>query len=128
MSQCIESTKKASECKQWHPMTMDHQREGTYISNQVRIYAYHLTKSCIDFDDGSSKSYRKILNEVKDDFFFSLFTVWVLDWKAATHQLFGYSRLDALLSIQFIWLISIVLIYEQFKCSKCKVFFNQYYQ
>jgi hypothetical protein len=28
MSQCIERTKKALECKQRHPMTMDHQRGG----------------------------------------------------------------------------------------------------
>jgi hypothetical protein len=43
MSQCIERTKKASECKQRHPMTMDIKEWGTYISNQVRMHAYHLT-------------------------------------------------------------------------------------
>ena len=34
MSQCIGRTKKALGCKQGHPMTMEHQRGGTYISNQ----------------------------------------------------------------------------------------------
>jgi hypothetical protein len=43
MSQYIERTKKALECKQRHPMEMEHQRGGTYISNQVRMHAYHLT-------------------------------------------------------------------------------------
>jgi len=28
MSQCMERTKKALECKQRHPMTMEHQRGG----------------------------------------------------------------------------------------------------
>jgi hypothetical protein len=47
MSQCIERTKKALECKQSHLMTMKHQRGGTYISHQVRIHACHLTlKHC----------------------------------------------------------------------------------
>ena len=47
MSQCIERTNKALECKQRHPMTMDHQRGGTYISHQVRMHACHLTsKHC----------------------------------------------------------------------------------
>ena len=47
MSQYIERTKKALECKQRHPMTMEHQRGGTYISNQVRMHACHLTsKHC----------------------------------------------------------------------------------
>jgi hypothetical protein len=47
MSQCIERIKKALECKQRHPMTMDHQRGGTYISNKVRMHVCHLTsKHC----------------------------------------------------------------------------------
>ena len=39
---------KALDSKQRHPMTMEHQRGGeTYISNQVRMYACHLTfKHC----------------------------------------------------------------------------------
>ena len=45
MSQCIERIKKALECKQTHPMTMEHQRGGTYISNQVRMHACHLTSN-----------------------------------------------------------------------------------
>ncbi|KAJ7012678.1 metal tolerance protein B-like [Populus alba x Populus x berolinensis] len=48
-------------------------------------------------------------------FSISLFTVWVSGWKATSHQSFGYSRLEvlgALLSVQLIWLISGVLIYE----------------
>ena len=51
MSQYIEKTKKALECKQRHLVTMEHQRGGTYISNQVRMHAYHLTSKniCIDF-------------------------------------------------------------------------------
>jgi len=47
MSQGIKRTKKALECKQRHPMTMDHQKGGTYISHQVRRHACHLTsKHC----------------------------------------------------------------------------------
>jgi zinc transporter 2 len=48
-------------------------------------------------------------------FSISLFAVWVSGWKATSHQSFGYSRLEvlgALLSVQLIWLISGVLIYE----------------
>jgi hypothetical protein len=33
--------KKALVSKQRHPMTMEHQRGGTYISNQVRMHALH---------------------------------------------------------------------------------------
>jgi len=43
MSQYIKKAKKALDNKQRHPMTMKHQRGGTYISNQVRIHACHLT-------------------------------------------------------------------------------------
>lgn len=45
----------------------------------------------------------------------SLFTVWASGWEATSHQSFGYSRLEvlgALLSVQLIWLISGILIYE----------------
>jgi zinc transporter 2 len=48
-------------------------------------------------------------------FSISLFTVWASGWKATSHQSFGYSRLEvlgALLSVQFIWLISGILFYE----------------
>jgi hypothetical protein len=34
MSQCIERTNKALECKQRHPMTMDHQRGGPIFHNR----------------------------------------------------------------------------------------------
>ncbi|XP_015575501.3 metal tolerance protein B [Ricinus communis] len=45
----------------------------------------------------------------------SLFAVWASGWKATSHQSFGFSRLEvlgALLSVQLIWLIVGVLIYE----------------
>ncbi|CAI0539955.1 unnamed protein product [Linum tenue] len=45
----------------------------------------------------------------------SLFTVWASGWKTTSDQSFGFSRLEvlgALLSVQLIWLISGVLIYE----------------
>ena len=38
MSQCIERIKKALECKQRHPMTMEHQRGGTYISKTGKMH------------------------------------------------------------------------------------------
>jgi hypothetical protein len=48
MSQCIERTKKALECKQSHPMTMKHQRGGGPIfQKQVRCIAYHLTSRAL---------------------------------------------------------------------------------
>jgi hypothetical protein len=47
MSQYIKRVKKALDSKQRHPMTMEHQKRGTYISNQVRMHACHLTsKHC----------------------------------------------------------------------------------
>jgi len=50
MSQCIERTNKALECKQRHPVMMEHRRGGTYISNQVRMHACQLTlKHCAYF-------------------------------------------------------------------------------
>lgn len=48
-------------------------------------------------------------------FSISLFAVWASGWKATSHQSFGYNRLEvlgALLSVQLIWLISGILIYE----------------
>jgi hypothetical protein len=43
----MERAKKALVSKQRHLMTMEHQRGGTYISNQVRMHACHLTsKHC----------------------------------------------------------------------------------
>ncbi|XP_057456151.1 metal tolerance protein B-like [Lotus japonicus] len=45
----------------------------------------------------------------------SLFAVWASGWAATPHQSFGYNRLEvlgALLSVQFIWMISGYLIYE----------------
>lgn len=48
-------------------------------------------------------------------FSISLFTVWVSGWKSTPQQSFGFNRLEvlgALLSVQLIWLISGVLIYE----------------
>ncbi|XP_050290348.1 metal tolerance protein B [Quercus robur] len=48
-------------------------------------------------------------------FSISLFTVWASGWRATSHQSFGYSRLEvlgALISVQLIWLISGILIYE----------------
>ncbi|XP_040993981.1 metal tolerance protein B isoform X2 [Juglans microcarpa x Juglans regia] len=45
----------------------------------------------------------------------SLFTVWASGWAATSHHSFGYNRLEvlgALLSVQLIWLISGILIYE----------------
>jgi len=60
MSQCIIRTKKALECKQRYPMMMDHQRGGTYISNQVRMHTCHLTsKHCIYFGIVTGKSSMK---------------------------------------------------------------------
>ncbi|GKV32973.1 hypothetical protein SLEP1_g41533 [Rubroshorea leprosula] len=48
-------------------------------------------------------------------FSISLFTVWASAWEATSNQSFGYGRLEvlgALLSVQLIWLISALLIYE----------------
>ncbi|KAF3454636.1 hypothetical protein FNV43_RR05084 [Rhamnella rubrinervis] len=48
-------------------------------------------------------------------FSISLFSVWASGWKATSNQSFGYYRLEvlgALLSVQLIWLISGLLIYE----------------
>ncbi|XP_022752702.1 metal tolerance protein B-like isoform X2 [Durio zibethinus] len=48
-------------------------------------------------------------------FFISLITVWASAWKATSYQSFGFNRLEvlgALLSVQLIWLISALLIYE----------------
>ncbi|KAF2291714.1 hypothetical protein GH714_035320 [Hevea brasiliensis] len=45
----------------------------------------------------------------------SLFTVWASGWEATSHHSFGFSRLEvlgALLSVQLIWVISGILIYE----------------
>ncbi|CAM8967129.1 unnamed protein product [Rhodiola kirilowii] len=45
----------------------------------------------------------------------SLFSVWASSWKATPRQSYGYNRLEvlgALASVQLIWLISGVLIYE----------------
>jgi hypothetical protein len=55
--------KKALVSKQRHPMTMEHQRGGTYISNQVRMHACHLTsKHCTHI----FIRYRKILKKKKE--------------------------------------------------------------
>jgi len=59
-----EETKKALDSKRRQPMTMEHQREGTYISNKVRIHACHPTLNHYTyfwFVTG------KILNEVQQD-------------------------------------------------------------
>lgn len=51
-------------------------------------------------------------------FAISLFTVWVSGWKATPEHSFGYNRVEVigvLLSVQLIWLMSIVLIYEAIK-------------
>ncbi|KAE8705652.1 Metal tolerance protein B [Hibiscus syriacus] len=48
-------------------------------------------------------------------FSISLFTVWASAWKATSYHSFGFSRLEvlgALISVQLIWLISLLLIYE----------------
>ena len=48
-------------------------------------------------------------------FSISLFAVWASGWKATPYQSFGYHRLEilgALLSVQLIWLVSGLLIYE----------------
>jgi len=64
MSQYIERIKKALNNKQRHPVMMEHQRGGTYISNQVRMHACHLTsKHCINFLFVAGK----ILNVVQQD-------------------------------------------------------------
>ncbi|KAK8978310.1 hypothetical protein V6N11_028313 [Hibiscus sabdariffa] len=45
----------------------------------------------------------------------SLFTVWASAWKATSYHSFGFRRLEvlgALISVQLIWLISVLLIYE----------------
>ncbi|KAL7224563.1 hypothetical protein ACSBR1_025932 [Camellia fascicularis] len=45
----------------------------------------------------------------------SLFTVWASSWDATSHQSFGFNRLEvlgALISVQLIWLICGMLIYE----------------
>ena len=61
MSQCIERTNKALECKQRHPMTMDHPRGGLYFTSgkdacmSSNLKALHILVIC----------YRKILNEVQ---------------------------------------------------------------
>lgn len=47
--------------------------------------------------------------------FISLFTLWVSGWKPTPRQSFGFNRLEvlgALLSVQLIWLVSGMLIYE----------------
>jgi hypothetical protein len=50
MSQYMGRTDKALECKQRHPVMMEHRRGGTYISNQVRMHACQLTlKHCTYF-------------------------------------------------------------------------------
>jgi len=41
MSKYMGRAKKASVSKQRHLMTTEHQRGGTYISNQVRMHALH---------------------------------------------------------------------------------------
>jgi len=52
MSQYIKKAKNALDNKQKHPMTVEHQRGRTYISNQVRIHACHLTlKNCTHIFD-----------------------------------------------------------------------------
>jgi hypothetical protein len=59
-----ERIKKALNNKQRHPMMMEHRRGGTYISNQVRMHACHLTsKYCIYFLFVAGK----ILNVVQQD-------------------------------------------------------------
>ncbi|KAE8733019.1 Detected protein of confused Function [Hibiscus syriacus] len=48
-------------------------------------------------------------------FSISLFTVWASAWKATSYQSFGFNRLEvlgALLSVQLIWLISALLLFE----------------
>ncbi|KAK8598532.1 hypothetical protein V6N13_094500 [Hibiscus sabdariffa] len=48
-------------------------------------------------------------------FSLSLFTVWASAWKATSYHSFGFRRLEvlgALISVQLIWLISVLLIYE----------------
>jgi len=56
----MERAKKALVSKQRHLMTMEHQRGGTYISNQVRMHACHLTsKHCTHI----FICYRKILKK-----------------------------------------------------------------
>lgn len=48
-------------------------------------------------------------------FSLSLFTVWASAWKATSNHSFGFSRLEvlgALISVQLIWLVSALLIYE----------------
>jgi hypothetical protein len=56
----MERAKKALLSKQRHLMTMEHQRGGTYISNQVRMHACHLTsKHCTHI----FICYRKILKK-----------------------------------------------------------------
>ncbi|MBA0735641.1 hypothetical protein Gogos_019472 [Gossypium gossypioides] len=48
-------------------------------------------------------------------FSISLFTVWASAWKATSNHSFGFSRLEvlgALISVQLIWLVSALLIYE----------------
>jgi hypothetical protein len=62
MGQYMERAKKALVSKQRHLMTMEHQREGTHISNQVRMHACHLTsKHCTHI----FICYRKILKKKK---------------------------------------------------------------
>jgi len=64
MSQCIERIKKALNNKQRHHVMMEHWRGGTYMSNQVRMHACHLTsKHCIYFWSVAGK----ILNVVQQD-------------------------------------------------------------
>lgn len=48
-------------------------------------------------------------------FSISIFSLWASGWGATSHQSFGFSRLEvlgALISVQLIWLISGILIYE----------------
>lgn len=50
-------------------------------------------------------------------FSISLFAVWVSGWRATSQQSFGFNRIEvlgALISVQLIWLIAGILIYEAF--------------
>jgi hypothetical protein len=66
MSQQIRRTEKALECKQMHPMVMEHRRWGTYISKQGM-------NACMSSNHKALHIYfdllqKKILNEIQQDY------------------------------------------------------------
>ncbi|TYI73213.1 hypothetical protein E1A91_D07G115800v1 [Gossypium mustelinum] len=96
----------------------------TQVSNQTFWPHTFLSYSYISRDYWWSESQQPCSAVMSDaahlltdvaGFCISLFTVWASAWKATSYQSFGFNRLEvlgALLSMQLIWLISALLIYE----------------